>query len=397
MRHTVSEERSNKGLSSRVRLSKHFFRVAIVLYVLGIGYLSFLTVRSFLSPYGFIHAPEAWDMHKECVQSSAFPGCMYDIIEYDFTYIWAYHGLAYHYHDLVAPSAMSDGRIGTALIAEARFLWNLQLYYLLLWSTLPFFLGWTILFGYLLLYPRIAGYSYKWIEALITGFGTAFLIWSVEHFIPLPGPDATLSPSSITFIIIYIVLWFGPDIWFRQTDNFIAKAILLAGTLAAFAIFPLEQNLKLIVVPLFTLALAFGYGYWRTIEDRRRQLSVLIYTTLIVGVTAAVAKHWGFFTSGIFTGQYEQADLGELVNDFIVFFLAFLLSYLELGREEKPASTVQLERALPLPSTPVMQAPVNAQSSRQRTIIMSGLIGMLAGILGVLYVRNLFGTRSREE
>ena len=381
---------------SRSRL-KPISRSGLVIYILGIVYLVYLTIRSLLSPYSVFHAPEAWDMQNECAQSEAFPGCMYDIIDYDFTYVWAYHGLAFHNHDWVARLAWEQGQIGAALIAEARFIWYLHLFYLLSWTTLPFLAGWVLLFGYLLIYRHIVDFPYKWIEALVTGVGVAGLILLVEKLRVVPGPGYTLPPSFTSFSLVYLLIWFAPDFWYRRLDNLIAKAILLIGTLVAMALLPLGLIVKLVVVPILIVLLAFGYGRWRKIETQRKQIAVIVYVTLLIGVLAAVAKHWTFFTSQIFTGDYQREELAELINDFFLFFLGLLLTYLEIERDTIEPKTEKPDQKTILPTKLSESLPPQKRDLTVPTIFISVFIGAVAGVVSGRYLRLLLSTKHKNE
>lgn len=388
---------TDNGDNIRRAQSKLISRSGLTIYILGIVYLVYLTILSLLSPYHVFHAPEAWDMQNECAQSEAFPGCMYDIIDYDFTYVWAYHGLAFHYHDWVAHPAWEQGEIGVALAAEARFIWHMHLFYLLFWTTLPFLAGWVLLFGYLLIYKRIGDFSYKWIEALVTGVGVAGLILLVERAQAVPRPGYTLPPSYTYLSLVYLFIWFIPDIWNQRLDNLIAKAILLIGTLVAMALLPLGLLAKLVVVPILVVLLAFGYGHWRKIETQRKQIAVIVYVTLLIGVLAAVAKHWTFFTSQIFTGDYKREELAELINDFFLFFLGLLLTYLEIERDPGKPITAKpdLESIPPIKLPEAL--PLQKRGLTVSTILISVFIGTVAGVVSGRYLRMLSSIHHTER
>ena len=170
----------------------------------------------------------------------------------------------------------------------------------------------------------------------------------------------------------------------RRIDNILAKAILFVGTMVAFAIFSYDSLLKILVIPIFTLVLSFGFGYWKQLKNHRQQIAILVYITLFIGVAAAIAKHWQFFISGIFTGQFERADLGELINDFIIFFLGFLLTYLEMEQEAKePIQSEQNHSSTDPISIPQQPPPAGKRFS----FFMPTLIGALIGAVTIIYLR----------
>jgi len=373
----------------------------IALYLLVSGGLLYLTLLSFNSPAQFQHALEAWDMHTDCLAGGVVPDCFYDITELDITYPYAHDALATFLNG-VSKNEFQSGELLEGLVSKAQSIYHKTLFYIFDFTTLPFVVGWVVLGGYLVLYKRIADFPLKWLEGVVTGLGVSTLLYLVNHFLVRYQeievgrlvPTVELSNRVVFLCAIYLLIWFAPDAWYKRSENFLTKALLLVSTLAAFAIVPVSFDSKLILAPLFSFLLALGYFLWKRIGDSRKQLATLVYLTLAIGLIAAISKHWDFFTLRIFTDQHNRADLAEFINDFVIFLLGLLLTFLEFN---KTASTTSSERSNLV--TNISNVPVTVETPPQtkQNFVFAFLMGILFSVAIFQYFRNMLSTNQLNK
>lgn len=205
-------------------------------------------------------------------------------------------------------------------------------------SPIIFGIGWIIFGGYYLAYDRVSDLAEKWIEGILSGLCISTFLYIAdryyiireyheesdfwgEHYWTTVTKRLLLPDGVIYPIIIFMIAWLAIDIRKSKFDNAIIKFILLIISIISFLVIPTGNQSKIIITTIVSTALAVGYYYLRTVDNRQKRISALLYITLSLGVLATLLKHWGFISTNLLLQDYTVAKLAEVFSDFVVFLL----------------------------------------------------------------------------
>jgi hypothetical protein len=361
------------------------YKSAIIVYFSVLVVLVIFMVLSLLSPAGLAHPIEAYNMHNACALAPSFnPDCFKRVIKYDFTFTFSYQVLA-DYYSKVAGLAFHNGDYIFSLTSLIQSIYFKLFYFVTVFTVIPVLAVWAVLFGYILIYDRISDTVEKWVEGIITGVGIAAAMYIIEKFfvhqVNQNGFEVILVDYPKYFVYLWLFclsLWFAPDIFMLRADNFIAKLVLFVTSIIVFGVLPLRFEMKLVISPIITLAFALAYYRWRKIRDTRRQVLILLYVILPVGIIASLVKHWDFFTRRIFVNDFDSSYLAELTIDLIIFLLGFLFTYLEATKESGYSEN---NKESPCQETITLDT---NDTKRQDTSNIAWLSLLTVGVIGIL-------------
>jgi hypothetical protein len=178
-------------------------------------------------------------------------------------------------------------------------------------------------------------------------------------------------------------------------DNLFAKILLFVAGVVSFFLLPLDIDMKQLAVPFVTLPLSIVYYIWGSISDTRLRVGSLVYLTVGVGLVAGIMKHWSVFFGGGLIERYSWSDFGEMVLDFIVFVLGFLITYLELS-ERTPRTHTKASDPKSEVDAPPDQEFQPAQPTR-RCSKLAVLVGSAAALIAIGVVRDLAAGRTHTR
>lgn len=266
-------------------------------------------------------------------------------------------------------------------------------------SPIIYFIGWTVIGGYYLVYDYVPDYGEKWIEGIISGLSVSIFLyiadryfvfreyheqsdfWS-DHSWTIVTKRAWLPNEVILLVVCFFVAWLAIDIWKSKFDNAIVKFVLYITSIISYLVVPASSEAKILFTTIISTSLAIGYYYFRQIENKRKQISMLLYATLSLGVVATIVKHWDFFSRELLIQEYTLSGLAEVFSDFVIFLLGFLLTILEATKTD----TNQRQQESPVQQIPhethddKKVAPDKSNASIYSAIVLLLLVGVVAMI-----------------
>lgn len=336
-------------------------KVLIFVYIVITLFMGCFAIRDILSPAGPWISSTAKDMHWDCIQQYDYTTaeCLEQVVAYDISYSIVSRQLANDYTK-IASAAWYNREYIRFVQARLQSVRYLTIYWMTVNGPVPW-ICWVIIGLYWFLYDKIPDFWEKVTEGLFAGTAVSlsmflltdqFVHTMLGRFDDVSRVD--IPPQIFVFILIIFLSWTAPDILKRKFDTFALKILLLAAGVVIFLLLPFSIGVRYLIVPLLVIGLSIGYYYWKGIGDLRKQVAVITYTTIGIGVLAATVKHWSFLTHDIFSRTYKLADLAEFITDYIVFLLGFLLAFLEMHKtptSQPPVpETSSSEKVVPLPT-----------------------------------------------
>ncbi|MCG2784916.1 MAG: hypothetical protein L6461_07390 [Anaerolineae bacterium] len=275
-------------------------------------------------------------------------------------------------------------------------------------TTFIFFIGWTIFGGYYLIYDNISDSAEKWIEGTISGLSVSIFLYFADQFLvirkyqersdfwgnhtwTIETKRASLPNEAAFLIILFFIIWLAIDIWKLKFDNAIVKFVLFIISIISYLVIPANSELKIIFTTIISIALAFGYYYFSQIKSARKQISILLYVSLSLGVIATIMKHWDFFSRKLLIQDYTFSGLAEVFSDFVVFLLGFLLTIFESSKTESRQSqhNIPVQKIVQEVGIEKKDIPNKPTYSLRPAVALLALVGIAAMIKSICTTSKL--------
>ena len=148
-----------------------------------------------------------------------------------------------------------------------------------------------------------------------------------------------------------------------------------------------------IFTTIISISLAVGYYYFKQIKSTRKQINMLLYSTLSLGVIATIIKHWDFFSRKLLMQEFTLSGLAEVFSDFIVFLLGFLLIIFESSKAE----THQSQDNLPVQKITHEVTVETLEIPSKPTFSLHPVVALLSIVSVVAIIKSIYTTSKLDE
>jgi hypothetical protein len=392
-------------------------RTGIIIYLFVAILIGFFSIQDIFSPDGPWIAERANEQYFECFSPTTYLpsniNCFEKALAYDTSLSGASWYIKEEYGNLIT-NAWGQREISNLAIYSVRYIYYSLHYYSTLFGPIPWGI-WIIVGLYILLYDRVSDLAEKIMEGLISGTLISLFFYVAQTYllqmerqetdcwhndcygsILIPRVATENLQQVLILASIFLIIWSSVDLLKRKPENIVTKAALFIVGLITFLIFPVKNEVRYFVAPLTTLAFAIAYYYWRELNDRRKQTTVVVFLLIAIGMVTATIKHWGFLTEDIILGNYTHSELAEVVTDFLLFLLGFFITFLELNKNPVPKEnqqSAQITTHLNSAPPPIVKEHFQQEKS---PVALWIAIGIVIGVFA-LRILSLMTTGSKGE